>query len=185
MPPKFLSGEVLSAAKLNEVVDSIIQKIMGGRGISIKKFGSQVIIEAKEELYPSLPPLRQMVVKIDEGDYLTCRSLDACDVEGSQDINVLKPWTLRKSPFDGKTINGITYVYSQNYQRTATTNDYEEIQYITSEYWVDCVIYAAKMSIGVEVETDEYASWIDVNVDGRAWGVESWVEGSGGGGPQE
>ena len=169
MPPKFQSGEYLSAAKLNEVVNMIIQRVVAGRGIIVKSFGRQIVIETKEEFRPLHPPLHQMVVKSDEGDYLICRRLDALEDEGTQDIYVWKPWTLRRTPFDNKTVNGISYVNTENWARTATLDPDEEDQLITPDYWVDCVIFVAKMNISVEVEEDNFCQWIDANVDGRAW----------------
>ena len=185
MPPKFQSGEYLSAAKLNEVVNMIIQRVVAGRGIIVKSFGSQIVIEAKEEFRPLLPPLHQMVVKSDEGDYLKCRRLDALEDEGTQDIYVWKPWTLRKTPFNNKTVNGISYVYSENWARVASKDSDEEDQLITPDYWVNCVIFVAKMNISVEVANDIFCQWIDANVDGRAWAAFTEEEEESGGGPQE
>jgi hypothetical protein len=170
--PNFKSGEVLAAAKLNQLVEMVTQRITAGRGLNIRRFGDQIAIDLAPQLRPKLPPLQQMVVVSDEGDYLECHNLNALGVEGTQTIYVLKPWYLRRSPFDGETVGGYSYVYSSNYERARTEDDStasEELQIIDPLYFEDCVIYAAKMNLSVEVDTDIFSSWIDVNLDARRW----------------
>ena len=102
--PNFKSGEVLAATKLNQLAELVARKIMVGGGLASRKFGDQLMIDKVPRLRPHLPPLQQMVVKSDEGDYLICRNLNALGAIGGQDVYVLKPWGLRRSPFDGETL---------------------------------------------------------------------------------
>jgi len=77
---------------------------------------------------------------------------------------------LRKFPFAtvGSLINGISYVYSDNATRVA---DGVETQKITQDYYPGAVIYAIQMDVSILIDTnpDLFATFIDANVDARAW----------------
>jgi len=138
--------------------------------------------------------LQQMVVKSVQPDHLICRRLKPNGEEGSLDVYVLKPWTLRRTPFDGLTIGEKTYTYHSNTARTVTRGDSEdedaesEYQRITPDYatidngdGIDCVIFAAMTDVlgqldPEDVYSDEHTLLVDVNVDGRAWAVSEEEE---------
>ena len=119
---------------------------------------------------------RAFIIKAVQGDYLECHTLDRVDgvpKEGTDTINVARPYTLRRTPFDGFIVNGITYDYSTDQQRTATMGTTVEEQFVTPDYLVGQTIMAALMR-GDTAAVDEgvpqvYIPWEDLNVDGRAW----------------
>ncbi|MDR1611882.1 MAG: hypothetical protein LBT97_03755 [Planctomycetota bacterium] len=130
--------------------------------------------------------LQQMVVKSTRfPDHLECRRLthsgrDSNDndkyAEGEFNVYVLKPWALRCTPFDGKTINGMIYRYNGNMIRTVWNADGNgsEVQIITPNYEINCIIYAAMADIRGQLDPEDVSSpyrtvLVDVNVDGRAW----------------
>ena len=129
--------------------------------------------------------LQQMIVKSVEADHLVCRRLeqngrddDGNDLygEGALDVCVLKPWTLRRSPFDGKTIGGKAYEYQDNATRAVTKDEESENQAITPDYETDCVIFAAITDVRGQLDPEDVflphrTVLVDVNVDGRAWAV--------------
>jgi hypothetical protein len=129
--------------------------------------------------------LQQMIVKSVAADHLVCRRLepdgrdnDGNDMysEGALDVCVLKPWTLRRTPFDGETIGGKTYEYQDNATRTVTEDEESENQAITPDYETDCVIFAAMTDVRGQLDPEDVYEpgrtvLVDVNVDGRAWAV--------------
>jgi len=120
--------------------------------------------------------LRQMAIQSVGPDHLVCRRLDPDGTPGTLDVFVLKPWTLRRTPFDGQTLAGKTYVYQDDATRTVSADDAEEAQAITPDYAAGDVIFAAVTDalgqIDVEdVHTPDRTVLVDANVDGRAWAV--------------
>ena len=102
----------------------------------------------------------------DFGDIILCRKTGADD--DSQRIEVYKPYMLRRSPFDGQTVDEIEYVYSDNYSRTAEGEEggeYEgegEDQFVVPPYLIGEQIIAVKFQF----------SWVDLNNAGRCWAAE-------------
>tara|TARA_R110002051_G_scaffold212810_1_gene277862 strand:+ start:248 stop:919 length:672 start_codon:yes stop_codon:yes gene_type:complete len=100
-------------------------------------------------------------------DTLTCQR----EVIGDT-ITVAKPPSLQRTPFDGKTINGVLYSYIDNQTRTATSSTATETQAISPSYDGSTgyspgdVVYTRWVSNGTDVEDVLY---IDINVDARAW----------------
>jgi hypothetical protein len=120
--------------------------------------------------------LQQMIVKSVEPDHLVCRRLEPDGSIGILDVCVLKPWTLRRTPFDGQTVGGKTYEYQDNAARTVTQDEESENQAITPDYETDCVIFAAMTDVRGQLDPEDVFSpnrtvLVDVNVDGRAWAV--------------
>lgn len=106
-------------------------------------------------------------------DYLACHSWDGT-TEGSDEFKVALPWDLRRTPFHGLTVNAITYTYTSNIQRTATSGSITETQVITPPYFAGAEIYAFRAGTGgtgVDASGDKLI-WQDVNVAGRAWAVK-------------
>lgn len=120
----------------------------------------------------------QFRVKSIDNDHLVCRLWDG-ETQGTADIRVAKPYELRVTPFNLKTIDGFSYVYpSVSYERTVTdTSDSStEDQVIVPEYrlpvddYEGCIIYAITPVMGLTVELNSTETvWLDINADGRAW----------------
>ena len=112
-------------------------------------------------------------------DTLTCQR----EIIGDT-ITVAKPPSLQRTPFDGKTINGVYYSYIDNQTRTATNATAQETQTISPSYDGSTgyspgnVVYARWASNGTDVDDVGY---IDVNVDARAWVASSAAAESGNG----
>lgn len=115
----------------------------------------------------------------EQGDYLVCNPLNG---DGTVNMNVgteryiLKPWTLRTTPFEGFTVNGVTYAYTDVNERTATDGSTTETQLITQDYYAGALIYAVLVQPKVLLQGGpghgKYTGLLDANNDGRAWAVQ-------------
>ena len=47
-PPRFTRGSVLTAEDMNRIVAMLVRRIEGGKGITVKSFGSRIVIESNE-----------------------------------------------------------------------------------------------------------------------------------------
>lgn len=109
----------------------------------------------------------QYRIKTVSGDYVTA-STWINSVEGPT-RTILKPWQLRRTPFDGATVGTVTYSYTSDVSRFATDGTDDENQVVVPVYRVDDVFYASPVrGTGVSVSGNEVL-WLDINVDGRAW----------------
>ncbi len=104
-----------------------------------------------------------------KADYLLCKLYDDEGNLGQESVPVLKPWDLRRTPFDGKTVNGKAYTYSSDYERENTTDG--EDQQITQDYYVDAEIYYVYVNVPEEIETELFCQIMDGNSGARAWAV--------------
>jgi hypothetical protein len=102
-----------------------------------------------------------------DGDYLNCVTWDGTD-EGTQTIKIAKPYLLRRTPFDGQTRNGVSYVYSDAITRQATKGEDTITETVVPVYVLDDELYgisAPAGGTGVAAAPD----YLDLNLDGRAW----------------
>lgn len=116
----------------------------------------------------TVPPIGRVIrlrVKSVGDDYLVCRRYDGTE-EDNTDLNVAKPWLLRRST--GRT--GYTYSYTSNVLRVSTKTDDSstENQVVTPSWMVDDEIYAVLADSGVLV-SGESVRYVDLNLDGRQW----------------
>jgi len=171
--PDFKPGQKLLASDLQLLRDALIQVLTGGPGVQITSFGDRLVVSVDQKRTPN-SRFRQMSVVSNHGDYIKCKALNASGSEDGDSIYVLKPWELRRSPFDGETVGGVAYEYSSDDERTATpSSGAPEVQSISPEYFAGAVIYAMDTDTSVEVETDQFSKLIDVNLDGRKWKAET------------
>ena len=109
--------------------------------------------------------VKQFIIVSQQNDSLTCKTWDG-ETAGTDDYIILKPWLLRRTPFDNLTRNGISYVYTSAFERTASkVGEDDEEQVISPKYVVDDIIEAES---GIE----GLGGWLQRS-QGRAW---SWVE---------
>jgi hypothetical protein len=47
-PPKFRAGGRLKASDFNRIVDLLIPRIIGGRGVNVRRIGKTIIIEERK-----------------------------------------------------------------------------------------------------------------------------------------
>lgn len=172
----FKGGSVSGRNKLNQIREelSTLSKMTGdGRYINVTRGPGGIMVSLNTAAVVSLfvktvSQLRPVEITLHNNDTLTGRYLypDSENpgelIAGDVDISVLKPWTLRRTPFDGLTVNGVSYAYAGADVRVATSGDDSETQYITQDYFIGAVIY-------VQETNEPGADVIDVNVDGRAW----------------
>lgn len=109
----------------------------------------------------------------DYPDHLVCRKWDGT-TEGTVDINVAKPWFLRRTPFDGQTRAGVTYTYTSHVQRTADDGSGTETQVINPSFVLNDVIYVVRdIEGGTDVtEGGEPVVWL-AEYAGRAWAKQT------------
>ena len=109
-------------------------------------------------------------------DSLLCVTWDG-ETEGADEFHVAKPFGLRRTPFHGQTVDGITYTFSGMIRRTASKSGIpSETQVIIPGYFVDGELYAASGlagASGVDVAGVGVTDFMDVNIDARAWAAES------------
>lgn len=107
-------------------------------------------------------------------DYLTCSTSNNSD----STINVLKPYILRRTPFDNKTIfdplsgTNLLYFYTSSSIRIITDilNNYNQTQYIQSSYNIGDTIYI--VSIPNETINEIKYIYLDLNTDARGWVIQ-------------
>lgn len=172
----FKPGEELTAARLTELVAALNRvRFMTGDGerIVVEPHADTLMIRGIDTGQAGATVSRFKVQAI-HTDYLTCRSWDGTTL-GSIDVNIAMPWDLRRTPFDGQTVNGVTYTYTTDIQRTATDGTNTETHVITPPYFADAEIYAARGLVGGAGVTVDGAAlaWIDLNLAGRAWAVKA------------
>ena len=73
--------------------------------------------------------LAQMKIVAIADDYLICYRWDGTE-EDDTEIEVAKPFLLRRTPFDGASRDGISYTYTATDARTATNGSDTEDQVI-------------------------------------------------------
>lgn len=130
--------------------------------------------------------IRFKVVSV-EDDYIVCIriKLDGTNATGAVNENILKPRELRRSIFDGESINGRSYVYESESARTVSAvgggpfdGEDDEEQIVIPPYEEDDVILAARYSaaetdLGTPANTTEKPEYMDYNfAAARAWAVE-------------
>lgn len=176
----FRKGERPTAAKLNAPIKAINRMI---RGINPPRQNTDGLASV------STPEVKQFRIAVldTSGDTLTCESYDGTVVkERGARTTIALPHLFRKSPFDDKTRDGITFTYSDTviHERSATDGTDTETQVVTPSYEVGDVIFAIKNiknSTGLTITKDVTrpdgslekqevdVEWLDLNVDGRTW----------------
>ena len=175
-------GDAITSARLNELRDAILSVVTGGAGIAVRAFGNRLVIEATGvRALPSMAYVRRFRVQSVENDYLVCRPYHAANESlGDTDVNVAKPYELRRTPFHAQTIaypgaQSITYTYASQREREADDGTDTETQVMIPDYWDDDEILAVRnIAGGTGVTVSEVALvWEDLNTAGRMWAKES------------
>jgi len=174
LPERWRPGDPLTAARFNQMIDAMIARFTGENGITVRRVRSRVLIGLNRFVRK---PFRAQKMKVVEefDDHLSCKRVDAKGNEVSGGlIYVLKPYGLRRTPFDGTSVvPGFTYAYSTMNERvsTQTSDSSTENQKITPDYYVGAIIYAIPVDENFEVPNVtpiQYASLIDSNGHGNA-----------------
>jgi hypothetical protein len=110
--------------------------------------------------------VQQFVISGISGDYLVCHTLSGTS-SGSGTIYVARPYLLRRSIWSGQTRNGITYTYTDNQTRSATTGGTAITEKVTPSYQAADVILAVGRIYGTS--NVGALDFEDLNTDGRSW----------------
>ena len=153
----------------------------------------EIIPQASTGSTAQIGQVRLFVVTDNDGTPPGSSGLLAGDTLTSGSIAVARPPRLRRSDWDGKTINGITYTYTDANEREAVATidavTVTETQVIVPPY-IDggsqddpYIIFAARAEdTGLSYTTSDPDTggsktvrvvWQDINADGRAWAVKS------------
>lgn len=128
--------------------------------------GKYMPLQGSSETDPGIPlEVKIVAVASDQGDYLVCADLF------QQGLAVAKPYLLRRTPFDGETVNSITYTYYDAATRLADDGDATETQYITPSYYVGEQLLVIAHRTYLETDTGSNIVWEDMNTAGKSWAV--------------
>lgn len=160
MLSKWRPGEPLDHRKMNQVVVQVAALTKGAR--------------PPQQVYPvpgDVPPPAMQRLKIVSiaGDYLICNPFKGAAPDTTSQIQVAKPFELRRSVV---AWNGLTFTYTGDQARTATSGSDTEDQVVVPLYVAGDIILAAKNIIGgvdVTLGSGEDMGWIDLNLAARAW----------------
>lgn len=181
---RFEKGQVLTAAALNRVVDMILRKVTGGPGITVRAFGSQMIIENTKRDAPIGLPDRYAVVVEVKRDVLLCRQWSFSTVAilpGAPLFVVAKATELRGTTWVGLTRAGFAYTSTdgageeaghKTRQSDAGGGDTQDQEVIPN--WIESVtegtvIVAKRVLYTGAVYQGNVVLWRDENDGARAW----------------
>jgi hypothetical protein len=174
-------GEVITADRLNAVIDRHNSVVRSGNGSA----AGDVPVGATQ----------RFVITSVQDDYVEGFKVDVSPngddliQDKATATRIMKPYKLRKTPFDGKTIASegthIDFVYNaDNVTRTADDDGTVETQKITPSYDVaadggyrgdEILAIFVGTTPGFTAGTGDVkdpAIWHDMNTDGRAWAKE-------------
>jgi len=124
---------------------------------------------------------QRMIVKEIHDDWFLCLPYGKDGQEPPEDIatpadyiKVAKPYELRRTPWDGETIDGITFDYSDGSHRLATKGTVKEHHIVARPWYVDEIIVAATSITGGTDQQDLDAQdlvWEDTNSASHAWAM--------------
>jgi len=169
---------IAESDKFADCVDDDVDKLKSGGGgpaeILWKESGTgtkwAIVRIGNAQAPAGLEQLRVKEVSATE-DWLRCRTWDG-SAEGTHDVYVARPYTMRRTPYDGQTIDGKTYSFllqSGVLTRHIIFSDSSfERQKITPPYLVNDIIYATTTPTEVTVSGTP-VGLLDINCDSRAW----------------
>ena len=181
---RFEPGRAVTAKQLEGLRRKSIESSEAGKDIQIEEVGNRQVISLVRERILGVTFDRFKITDV-FGDHLECNFHNAT-VETEQDspvqntttIFVAKPFQLRNTPFDSKTIayiNGqnITYTYGAEASaraREADDGTDTEDQVMTPDYFIGEEILALYIETGLKADgPTQRIFWEDINTCGRFW----------------
>jgi hypothetical protein len=172
----------LSAKKLNQFERRVLQgtRTSPGQVSKSNQFGvvSRELASTDIRQTASASSSEVMELVRVEGDYLVCKRIDGTGRGIGEEVKVAKPYLLRKSTFDGKTIgNVIFYAYSSDGTFRMVRSAQPQMTFTQSEridppYIIvglkNYVVGAAVSHTGLVVGEAE-VQYIDLNIEPREW----------------
>lgn len=113
------------------------------------------------------------VVAAVDFEYLICKRLWRGATLGTENVYIARPRLLRCI---AETLDGVTYTPINANSRTASNgSDPDETQTVTYPYLAGDVIEATpgRGNTGVTIVDQQRGRLIDMNIDGRMWGVDA------------
>lgn len=169
---------------INRLIDDLnYLKLNPGINTQIHRspWGSYVKGNARQQQQEAVPAsISPYVVKSIETDYLICAPIEGGVVQ-DESVNIVLPWDLRRSPFDGRATQvfnprtgnslSVTYTYVTAQWRTGvSTGGIQTVEVITPPFTPDqSIIYAAELE-ELDANIAGGATKIDLNLSARAWG---------------
>lgn len=116
--------------------------------------------------------LRRLILDTVDNDTLIC--YDPSDIGQTNPITVAKPYELQRTPFDGNTVDGITYSYSDEVTRVASNGTASETQRVTPSFEEGGFIYVSTRLVGGTDTVDEasQSTTLQALAQGRAWAAD-------------
>ncbi len=172
--------------KINQMLDYMREiSVTGGRGVRVdrKVNGTFLTADIPRVEEGGTGVVKQFLVKAMHDDYLTCREHDGVNETG-ENVNVAKPFNLRRTGWHGQTviytsesypinpgIITISYTYFEDTYRRAsqTVGGVVSVEHqVVRPFWVidRSLIFASQSENGTGVDG---ADWQDINADARAW----------------
>ncbi len=172
--PRVRRGERISARRTNERIDAL-NRLVTGVTPPQQVVDMQPVMTVGEAEGTTVAAFK---IVSSGRDWWNCVKWDFTGEDGDA-VQVAKPFSLRRSEFDGKTIDGIVYTYSATVTRTArrTAGGASEVQVVRPKVASTDVIFAVRASTGVSVSVEvpdappelRPLAWLDLNIDARAW----------------
>ncbi len=147
----------------------------------------RTLVGTSREAIQNLPDgVSQFRIKAwDEDDWLRCRTWNGKN-EGENDVYVAKAFYLRRSAWDGSSVEievesldiddevvtetrTLEYLYHSSTFRTVTDDASEENQIIIPRFLEDDTILAVPSTELNVVKDGRALNWVDLNCDARAW----------------
>jgi hypothetical protein len=188
-PGPYKRGDrIPTAAEVNQIIKGGRRQISGP---GVQEYGDRVIVapptpfSEKGLRQPHSDFSQKFVVLNIYDDYLLCKvieygvaasgwwapySYQEVSAEPSHKfVYVAKPDEIRRSFWDGKTINvnGETVTYAHVSEGVRTANGVTET--LTQPYYLGCVITGAKGFSSANDNNDKPIDWTDANTAGRHW----------------
>ena len=154
VPSRWGPGEKIDHRKLNEPVDAIQRIIADVAAPRQIRATSQPAGSGSGSL-----SAQWFQIKTIADDYLVCNEWDG-DEASDEDIYVARPYELRKTPFDGETVNGYAFSYNTlATERTSTGGGDSEDQVIVPEYFVGQIILAIELDDTLVTVSGSAVTW--------------------------
>jgi len=170
LTPRYLVGDIVYASKpIGGGIDPTIETVDDDTWLDDNRDGRSWL-----SFDPSQNTTTQQFKIIDiNNDFITCFVWDGL-LLGTVPFTIVKPYTLRRSPWDGLTRDGISYVYTDFQIRNATNEEDTVEEKVEPKYLINDVIYASRPIGGDIADTDLSplqlsTAWLDDNRDGRQW----------------
>lgn len=192
-PEEFREGQRLGAEDLNKILRAIPRSISGA-GIDIKRYGDRIVVENNPINAGQIPVVQTFIVVKEYDDVLQCVQWDYAQTivqydpsaggEAAGDLDsiityVAKPNWLQRSPWDGQTVLGTTYTYTDTGERLADT----DTETIDPPYFPGAILSAYTGSTGLNSQVidgnDSDVTWTDLNEAGRSWLLTPATDGTG------